>query len=175
MGGPEGLGPGGFLPPVDEPPAAPAAPGPPRITLASWWARAGAALLDGLILLPLFFLGAAAGGVELFDPDDPFVDLGADALALQAWSALTFAVYHCVLLLRWEGQTVGKRVCGVRVVRADLSPLDLRTVLIRQGLIQGVVSSFIALFAIVDYLWPLFDKENRAVHDLAVDTRVVQA
>lgn len=189
MGGSEELRPGGFLPPVDPgpspaPPAPPApgpdrAPGPPPPrgpVLATWWSRAGAALLDGLILLPLFFLAAAVGDVRLVDRDDPWggIDAG-ELLGLQIWTACCFAVYHCTLLLMWEGQTVGKRMLGVRVVRADLAPLQPRDVLIRQALVQGLVGSFIAVVALVDYLWPVFDRENRALHDMAADTRVVQA
>ena len=51
----------------------------------------------------------------------------------------------------------------------------LREVVVK-GLLVGIVSSFtagIAYFA--DVLWPIPDAENRALHDFAVDSRVVKA
>jgi uncharacterized RDD family membrane protein YckC len=43
-------------------------------------------------------------------------------------------------------------------------------------LLFGIASSLtFGLASLLDVLWPLWDEENRALHDLIVDTRVVHA
>ena len=89
-----------------------------------------------------------------------------------AYTAVAFA-YEMPQLLR-RGQTLGKRALAIRVERADGRPLDLRTLLVRQTLVQ-YVSGFLALpILIANYLWPLLTRDNRALHDLAAGTLVVR-
>ena len=48
----------------------------------------------------------------------------------------------------------------------------LREVVIK-GLLFGIVGSITGGIApLLDVLWPLWDEENRALHDFVVDTRV---
>jgi uncharacterized RDD family membrane protein YckC len=49
----------------------------------------------------------------------------------------------------------------------------LREVVIK-ALLFGFVSSFtFGIASLLDVLWPLWDEENRALHDLIVNTRVI--
>ena len=79
-----------------------------------------------------------------------------------------------------NGQTWGKQLLGIRVVRTNGVPMDfiqsaLREALVK-GLALGVASSIIPFIPyLLDVLWPLWDDENRAIHDFIVDTRVVEA
>jgi uncharacterized RDD family membrane protein YckC len=69
---------------------------------------------------------------------------------------------------------------GIRVVRADGQPVTfgwamLREVAVKWLLIGAVASSFtFGLAWLLDVLWPLWDEENRALHDMVVDSRVVK-
>jgi hypothetical protein len=50
----------------------------------------------------------------------------------------------------------------------------LREVIIK-SLLFGILSSITAgIASVLDVLWPLWDDENRALHDFIVNTRVVK-
>jgi len=97
-----------------------------------------------------------------------------DVIFALAGAAVALA-YYLPLMLRWEGGTVGKRALGIRVVRADGAPLRARQVLVRQVAIQFLVCGFVLPANLLNYLWPPADRQNRALHDLVVDTRVVRS
>jgi len=65
------------------------------------------------------------------------------------------------------------------VVRANGRPITfgyatVREVLVKWLLIGVIAGSFtFGLAALVDYLWPLWDEENRALHDFVVDSRTI--
>ncbi len=75
-----------------------------------------------------------------------------------------------------NGQTLGKQLVGIRVVRVDGRPLGIWTGVLRtvigQQLLIGVT---VYLYAIVNYLWPLRDARNQALHDKLARTWVMQA
>lgn len=172
-------------------------PTPPRYYLAHWWPRVGATLVDGLILAPVYVVllaiivslqlttithGPSANGTTPARAQAHGVELGALALAV----GLIPVLYAVLLLCRdgeHNGQTWGKQVAGLRVIRNDGEPVDVRTALMREGLVKalpGVVgfylglTGFSSLFSLLDDLWPLGDKENRAIHDHVANTHVVQ-
>ncbi|RMG45645.1 MAG: RDD family protein [Acidobacteria bacterium] len=68
------------------------------------------------------------------------------------------------------GQTVGKMVVGIRVVRADGRPLGWRRALGRHTL--GYAISGVPLG--IGFLWALWDSEKQAWHDKIFATRVVK-
>ena len=70
-----------------------------------------------------------------------------------------------------EGQTPGKKLLGLRVIRLDgtvptTSTMWLREVLIK-GVLWGLFSGGLSIFA---YLWAFFDKDRQTVHDKMVNT-----
>ena len=84
------------------------------------------------------------------------------------------------MMARTNGQTLGRMALGIRVVRANGEPMTFGCAMLREvavkALLFGVVSSFtFGLASLLDVLWPLWDDENRALHDFIVDTRVVAA
>ena len=87
------------------------------------------------------------------------------------WFGLASA-YVCGLMARngeHNGQTLGKQAAGIRVVRDDGRPITLATAFVRDVLLKFVVGNVtFGIGWIVDSLWPLGEKENRALHDLAV-------
>jgi uncharacterized RDD family membrane protein YckC len=163
--------------------------GAPQITApyAGWWSRVGATIVDSIIvLIPATVLGALIfGGVAAAAGDDEggFFAAVLAILAYMALLAVALFVYAPLLMRRpgeKNGQTWGKQLFGIRVVRTNGVPMDfiwsgLREVVVKVlGL--GVASAFIPLLPwLLDVLWPLWDDENRAVHDFIVETRVVQA
>lgn len=79
-------------------------------------------------------------------------------------------LYNWYFWTRQNGQTPGKRIMRLRVVKADGSQLTDTDALIRAigYYISGVV------FAL-GYFWALFDEEKRTWHDLMAGTVVVTA
>lgn len=75
------------------------------------------------------------------------------------------------VLLTARGQTIGKKVFGLRVVKADGSAPGFWTALLRQT-IGYMVSN--AIFDL-GFLWVAFDSRNRAWHDFMAGTYVVPA
>jgi uncharacterized RDD family membrane protein YckC len=178
---------GGPVPPGGwQTPAAPLAVPPGR--LASWGSRLGAALVDGLVLaVPAvtFFVLIVASAVGISGGGDDDVAVGAAVGAILLWLLLVGAVsllYAPLLMMRsgeHNGQTWGKQALGIRVVRDNREPFTfgsaaLREVVVKQ-LAVGIASAVIPLIPwFLNYFWPLWDDENRALHDMAVSTHVVR-
>jgi uncharacterized RDD family membrane protein YckC len=79
-------------------------------------------------------------------------------------------------LLTWKGQTIGKRVLGVRIVRFTDggNPGFLRAVFIRSvlPLLFASVTCLGRLFALIDIL-NILGEERRCLHDYLAGTKVV--
>lgn len=143
---------------------------------ASRAARLGAVLLDGVIvggaailiaiLVPT--LGGAAGG----GPSAA----GTVLLALFGLFAIGYLAAQLILLYR-HGQTVGKRLVGIKIVRTDGSRAGLRRIVLLRSLVPGligVIPLLGPLFSLADPLF-IFGDEKRCLHDHLADTIVVDA
>lgn len=163
--------------------------GPPPLTpYAGWWSRVGAALFDLMVIsVPALLLAIAIfGGVgAAFSADDDF-GIVTLIVGLIVYVGLLFAavILYAPLLMRREGaqngQTWGKQLLGIRVVRTNGVPMDFTHSAIREALVKGLglgfASSIIPFIPyLLDALWPLWDDEHRAIHDIVVGTRVVEA
>jgi uncharacterized RDD family membrane protein YckC len=146
--------------------------------LASWGSRVAAQLIDWLVLLvPVVALVVIVVAVAEGS------DVGAVVTAIVGFLAYLVAalLYAPVLMMRdgpHNGQTLGKQALGITVVRDNGQPMSfgwsaLREVALK-GLALGIASSIVPLIPwLLDYLWPLWDGENRALHDMAAQTHVV--
>ena len=164
--------------------ASPAAPSAGRYALAGWWSRVGAQLIDGLILFAGWIVIMAVFGaifsVGFFASDET----GAAALIvglLLSIVAITIVslLYAPLMMARTNGKTLGRMATGIRVVRASGESMTFGFAMLREvvvkALLFGIAGSLTAGLAnLADWLWPLWDDENRALHDFVVDTRVVQ-
>lgn len=154
-------------------------PTAPRYRVAGFWRRAAAALVDGLIVLPLATAGVALTAMASGEPLPRVTEIGlgwAVNLALSggaagpaalAMGALVAALYYFVFV-GLRGQTPGKRLLGIKVIdawgeRPSLGRAALRTV--------GYAAS--ALLFSVGFLWIGFDREKRGLHDWIAGTYVV--
>jgi uncharacterized RDD family membrane protein YckC len=171
------------------PPAAPESPVYPYATqqqwpegtwsghsLAGWWGRVGATLLDSIFM---FLLIAAAVGAG--------IGLGAATNELAGIpfylaGALIWLFYAPVLMARegdHNGQTWGKQIAGMRVVKEHGRPMAFGASFVREVVIKTILFGWIGgAFAIgwlLDVLWPLWDDQNRALHDMLASTRVVES
>ena len=151
--------------------------------LAGWWARVGAQLIDGLIIgvggLVLLFAITAPFSIGFFADDDVgLVSLVVGLLFAVLSVSVVALLYAPALMARTNGKTLGRMATGIRVVRADGRPMDFGFALVREvavkALLFGVAGTVTGGLAnLADVLWPLWDEENRALHDFIVDTRTI--
>jgi len=138
---------------------------------AGFWPRCMALLLDIVLLAVSCGTGAAMTAWKLL----PSI-LGPAALLRTLFLGLPLALCatslvalgYFVALHAWTGQTVGKWLMGVRVLRQDGSPLGLGLSFFR--CIACLVSAF-PLGA--GFLWIVLDAEQCCWHDRLAGTRVV--
>lgn len=115
--------------------------------------RLVAILIDGFILglitgLLVAIIGELGGGV----------------------SFLIGVLYNWYFWTQNDGQTPGKRIMNLRVVKADGS-----TISDTDALIRAVGYYISGLFFSLGYVWAIFDEQNRTWHDLFAGTIVVTA
>ncbi|SDH22091.1 Uncharacterized membrane protein YckC, RDD family [Sinosporangium album] len=135
------------------------------------WRRLFAGILDGIIIgiLALPFTWQTWGFVW--------------TLGGSAWSkasigqayiiALIAFLYYWLLHAYWNGQTIGKKVFGLRVVSETGTRAGVGQVAIRQGVMA--VLSWLCCLWIIDLGWILFDPRKQAAHDKAARTLVVDS
>jgi uncharacterized RDD family membrane protein YckC len=164
-------------PPGDEtvaswaPPVSPAAPeGVPS----GWWRRVGAAVIDGLVI----GVGGAVVGAIIASAADASGDA---STAIGAAIGLVLGtIYYGALMSRSganNGQTLGKQATGIRVVRLEGGEVTFGYAFVREILVKTIVFGYLAfvtlyIATIVNYLWPLWDPRNQALHDKIVKSQV---
>lgn len=139
-------------------------------------ARLGAVLVDSLIVaVPVMLLAMALpmfGSRSNGQPTAAAVVL----LGLLGLGLVAFVVMQLVLLHR-HGQTLGKKLVGIRIVRNDGSRAGLGRILLLRGFVPGLIGAVPLVgpfFSLADVLF-IFGEEKRCVHDLLADTIVVNA
>jgi len=162
--------------------AAPGSPAQPYV-LAGWWRRVGAQVVDGLIIgigaLLLVIAITAPFSVGFFASDATGVTSLAVGLLIAVLCVSVVALlYAPALMARTNGKTLGRMATGIRVVRANGEPMTFSFAMLREVAVKalgfGIAGSITGGIAnLLDALWPLWDEQNRALHDYVVDTRTV--
>ena len=129
---------------------------------AGWWRRVLATLIDQVS----WFVGMLlAAGVQL---------AGAPQFIYSPLAALGIVWFFVAVpgtMKLTNGRTPGKWVLRIRVVRTSGAPTGFWWSFLREWPVKGVLS----LIPLLDVLWPLWDKEKRALHDMVVNSRVVRS
>ena len=120
---------------------------------AGFWIRLGAGAID------LMIIGSMAGILACIVAT-PFIWL------LLAW---VISIAYYVGFLTWRGQTPGKMIVGIKVIRTDKNPLTLRDSVVRYCGYLLSLFSFCAGFIII-----AFDRKKQGFHDKVADTYVVK-
>lgn len=138
--------------------------------MAGFWIRFLAALVDSLIIgLPFAFVNLAVN--DSFSVSSGLGGLG-EAAIVSLLRNVVSVVYFSFLEGGPTGQTIGKRVCNIRVV-------DIGTV--QPGIGPGraflrYLMSLVSGFALgIGYLWMLWDPKKQTWHDKIANTYVVKA
>jgi uncharacterized RDD family membrane protein YckC len=154
-------------------------------SLASRGARFGASFIDGLLyaigLVPAIVVAVSSGALtaatEGGGQPGPFWWAGTSPVQIASalvWVALLgFQSY----LIATTGQSIGKKVVKIRIVRTDGSRAGfVRAVLLRSWLfgVFSVIPIVGRVSALVDVVF-IFRNDRRCLHDMVADTRVVDA
>jgi uncharacterized RDD family membrane protein YckC len=154
---------------IEPEPASVPGPGHPlaaELRHPSWWRRLEAVLADDLLVIAV---GLAAFGVASL--------VGEQRAALLAGASAAIVMrllYAPAMLAVRDGQTLGKALAGVRVIRSDGSRLGLGRAFLRESVVKIVFTIFIPL-GWIDPEWSVWDRRRPALHDVAAGTRVVEA
>ena len=146
--------------------------------------RLAAAFLEGLIFmvaaLPMIFGGMMAGLSDNIAPsaDGNMAFSGFSVLltGLSVLLILGLLIFQLVMLVT-RGQSIGKRLLGIRIVtcpNGDL-PGGVKAILLR-GLVPGIIGAIPILgplFSIVNIGF-IFREDRRCIHDLIASTQVVK-
>jgi uncharacterized RDD family membrane protein YckC len=139
-----------------------------RYDLAGGGNRGFAALVD-FTLVTLIFIAAFVGFTSLTDLQSMFFPLAGLVVLVTftiAWS------YFVLLEWIWNGQTIGKRIFGLRVIADDGAPAGFIAVLVRNLL---RVVDFLPGFYGLGLLAIVVSSRSQRLGDLAAGTFVVRA
>jgi uncharacterized RDD family membrane protein YckC len=139
--------------------------------------RLGAFVIDsfipGLIFLPMLIgLGFDISGIGT-SAVTPFtiIGIGIATIGFLAWIGITIYFVHR------NGQTIAKRMLGIKVVRSDGSRASLARIFWLRNVVNALPSGFPILgnfYFLVDSLL-IFGDKQQCVHDMIADTIVVNA
>ena len=108
--------------------------------------------IEGIVLRPLIS----------FLPD--FV--GSFPINTIFWSVLFYSYF--VLMTKFFGQTLGKMICGIKVIPLKEEQLTWTTVLVRE-----LAGRYISVSLILLYLLAAFTPKKQNLHDIFADTSVI--
>lgn len=136
-----------------------------------FWPRAGAYLIDAIVLNLLFYVVLGPSNFVMPPPGAdglPDVDALWQAIGPRVGWETLLAMTYTVACTGQMGATVGKLVIGARIIRIDGSRLGLGKAFQRW---LGTVLSGFTLG--IGYLLVAFRADKRALHDLLAGTQVV--
>jgi uncharacterized RDD family membrane protein YckC len=127
--------------------------------LAGWWYRAGASVIDTVVMvIPAILL---------------FVAFRGSRFAAGILIDLVFVAYASFTIAN-GGQTLGNKAMGTRVVDASTGgPVSVGKAFGR-SVSQVVMLIVIIIPWILDLLWPLWDSQNQTLHDKIAGTVVLR-
>lgn len=157
---------GGAAPSAGAPGAVAKGSPPAGRVYAEWGSRAAAWLIDGLLMfalfIPLFILGAVAGAIS--------DGLGVAVFWLGYLAIIAFGIYLMAYLQGVTGQTPGKRIMGIEVVRKDNGQYMGGGLGVGRYFLRAIIGGICFL----EYLWPLWDADNQTLTDKILSTVVVK-
>lgn len=134
--------------------------------LADRGTRLGASLIDSGLYLACFLVAVPF----LVTENDALIGIGV-LLGLSAFLGL--GIYQWVLISR-QGQTLGKKWTGIKIVKVDGSDVDFTSGVILRSWVIGAINAIVGIVGIVDVLM-IFAEDRRCLHDHIAGTKVIVA
>lgn len=142
--------------------------------VASRGERLGASMLDGILIMmftfpAMYFTGGLEGVSEGVQPSIGYS-------LLMGLAAIVFFFLVNGRLLISKGQTLGKKLVGIKIVTLDGSIPSIGGNLVKRYamyFLPGQIPAVGQLISIINILF-IFGKEKRCLHDYVAGTRVVK-
>ncbi len=129
-----------------------------ELRYAGFWIRFLAVILDTIAVQAFIVLISVIIGVSIMSPP----------IEMTVFQSILGIVYYVVLTV-YGGQTLGKMIVGIQVIRVDLQPNQWGHIIIRE--FPGKIIS--GLILLIGYLMASFDSQKRALHDRMASTVVI--
>jgi uncharacterized RDD family membrane protein YckC len=138
--------------------------------------RLGATILDsiffaGLVYVPFVVAAIFAGlGRQAGNENASAIFAVAGVVAFAGfivWCWLT------IKYVRGNGQSIAKKLLGIKVVRTDGSPAALGRIFWLRNFVNGLIS-IVPLYGLIDSLF-IFGESRQCLHDKIADTIVIRA
>jgi uncharacterized membrane protein len=107
-----------------------------------------------------------------------YTSVNADGGLIRKWRAglgvlalVFYLLYPLICTLLLKGQTIGKKIMGIRVRRTDCTPAGRESIFSRELLGKLLLNS-IPFVPLISLLTILLTKEHKALHDMVADTIV---
>ncbi|TLS35077.1 RDD family protein [Pseudalkalibacillus caeni] len=130
---------------------------------AGFWIRLGASLLDGIITaIPFGFISYLITG-EFFGDENS-----------EPWPTTVLGLVYSILLpVVWHGYVIGKKIVGIRILKANGEEVGLGTMLLRVLVGQMLIYALtLGIGAIVSAFMVGIRKDKRSIHDFIAGTYV---
>ena len=131
---------------------------------ASFGRRLGAYLVDWIILTPVGLIYS-----YFYITYGPTINSSAYYAYNYLISISISALFFIILWIKLNGQTPGKKLFKIRIIRQDGSPIDAKTAALR---FLGYIVSSIPLG--LGFIWILLDENKEGWHDKIAKTQVVK-
>ena len=156
---------------------------------AGFWIRLAAGIIDLAIILSLIYSissiairifsdipsililsGLQYGqGITIISTIFEQADAGKRDFLLVTIIAVAIIMIYIIGMWVWQGQTLGKMVTGIKIIRTDSSPLSFSHAVSR---FFGLILCSVMLG--IGFLWIAFDSRKQGIHDKIADTYVVK-
>ncbi len=137
------------------------------VEYAGFWRRFAAFFIDAIILSMVIRILFPFQGLNFWNIQNAwyFVPL----IAISNLVSMLITVAYSVIFWAWRGQTLGKMVMNIKVLRGDGSNITIGYALLR---FLGYIVCFLMLG--IGFLWIAFDSRKQGIHDKIADTVVVK-
>ena len=139
---------------------------------AGFWIRLGASIIDTIfILLIMYTIYYIVSGfsVHTVSATLSFPCVGFKSWLLNLVYLAGLSLVYIIGFWTWRGQTPGKMIVGIKVIRTDSSPITWQYSCRRY---LGYIASTVILC--IGFIIIAFDKRKQGLHDRIADTYVVK-
>jgi uncharacterized RDD family membrane protein YckC len=154
-----------------------------RWIFSPWWRRVVAEVIDVAIVAVIANVLLVIVGEHPWWIMDHAHAMSRDTVLNGMSFVLAGLLYYPALMRRTDGRTLGKMALGIQVVRTDGHAMSMVRAVWREIALKSVLLGLLGAVPLVglivsqvyfwaDGLWPLWDRENRALHDMLARTRV---
>jgi uncharacterized RDD family membrane protein YckC len=141
------------------------------LSLAGRGTRLGAVLLDSVVFMIVYV--PLLVGVSVAMPSEGNVGPVFIAGLVLTLVGVIACFWVTILFLMRNGQTIGKKLLGIKIVRTDGSAASFSRIFWLRAVVNALIG-IVPFYGLIDVLF-IFNEERQCLHDKLADTMVVEA